>query len=301
VRTTCLINNYNYALFIAGAIDSALRQTISFDEIIVVDDGSTDNSVEIIKQHFGHNEKVKLICKENGGQLSCFNEGFAAASGDVIFFLDADDLYQEWYLERALSVYDNNRDCEFVFCAYQEFGGLDSIVKRYPIDRSLGYTVILTYYLEKWIGSPTSAISIKTSALNSILPIPYLKDWRTRADDCLVYGASLVGAKKYFLSEPCVCYRIHGNNNWFGKKFNAAQIYKRGLAINRLFSLYLEKQKYGNDLKKLIFWEFRTYPKPSFRELRWYIKICQNAELALWEKLQSIKSLIIYYLKSRMG
>ncbi len=301
MRTTCLINNYNYGRFVADAIYSALRQSVAFDEIIVVDDGSTDNSVEIITQHFGHHEKVKLLRKENGGQLSCFNEGLAAAGGDVIFFLDADDLYQEGYLERALDVYAGNSDCDFLFCAYQEFGEVDNIVRKYPVDRSFGRTVLLTYCLKKWIGSPTSALSIKTAALNRILPCPYLQDWRTRADDCLVYGAGLVGAKKYYLAEPCVRYRIHGNNHWFGKKFSADQINQHEAAVGRLFSFYIERQKYSDDFTKRTVGEFRTYAAPTFQELCRYIRICQNADLSLWEKFQDIKALGIYYCRSKIN
>lgn len=300
MRTTCLINNYNYGRFVAEAINSALRQTIAFDEIIVVDDGSTDDSVEIITQQFGHHEKVKLIRKENGGQLSCFNEGFAAATGDIVFFLDADDVYQEGYLERALGVYAGNSDCDFLFCAYQEFGEMDSVVRKYPADRRFGRTVLLTYYLKKWIGSPTSALSAKTATLNRILPCPFLQDWRTRADDCLVYGAGLVGAQKYYLSEPCLRYRIHGNNHWFGKKFSPDQINQHKEAVDRLFSFYIERQNYGDDLRNLIVGEFRTYAAPTLQELCRYIRICQNADLSLWEKFRDIKALGTYYCRSRM-
>src|SRR5215510_4209515 len=90
-KTSCLISNYNYKRYIADAVDSALAQTAPLDEIIIVDDGSTDGSQEFIRDRYYH-PKIQLITKENGGQLSCFNEGFRVATGDVIFFLDADDV-----------------------------------------------------------------------------------------------------------------------------------------------------------------------------------------------------------------
>src|SRR4051812_16040279 len=83
-----IINNYNYGHFLRDAIDSALAQTYPCTEVIVVDDGSTDDSREVIA---GYGQRVTAVFKENGGQASAFNAGFAASRGEVVVFLDADD------------------------------------------------------------------------------------------------------------------------------------------------------------------------------------------------------------------
>lgn len=62
IQTSCLINNYNYAEFIVEAVNSALNQTVKFDEIIIVDDASTDNSAEVIAK-FAQQANVKCILK----------------------------------------------------------------------------------------------------------------------------------------------------------------------------------------------------------------------------------------------
>ena len=85
-----IINNYNYGHFLGEAIDSVLNQTYPNIEIVVVDDGSTDNSREIISSY---QEKIISVLKENGGQASAFNAGFAASRGDIIFMLDSDDIF----------------------------------------------------------------------------------------------------------------------------------------------------------------------------------------------------------------
>ena len=85
-----LINNYNYAQYLSQAIDSALGQTYTNTEIIVVDDGSTDNSREIINSY---GNQIISVLKENGGQASAINAGFAASKGDIICLLDADDIF----------------------------------------------------------------------------------------------------------------------------------------------------------------------------------------------------------------
>src|SRR5215813_6060987 len=84
-----IIDNYNYGRFLQGAIDSALQQTYTPLEVIVVDDGSTDNSREIIA---GYGPRIIPVLKENGGQASAFNAGFRVSRGAVVFFLDSDDL-----------------------------------------------------------------------------------------------------------------------------------------------------------------------------------------------------------------
>src|ERR687885_1217665 len=85
-----LICNYNYAQYVKEAIDSALNQTYSNTEVIVIDDGSTDNSREIIASY---GDKIIPILKQNSGQASAFNVGFAISKGDIICFLDSDDTF----------------------------------------------------------------------------------------------------------------------------------------------------------------------------------------------------------------
>ncbi|MGH6937114.1 MAG: glycosyltransferase family 2 protein [Methylocella sp.] len=89
MKLSVIINNYNFGRFVGQAIDSALAIDWPDKEIIVVDDGSTDASRDIIKL-FG--DRVIPIFQANGGQNSACNAGFERSSGDVIIFLDSDDL-----------------------------------------------------------------------------------------------------------------------------------------------------------------------------------------------------------------
>jgi glycosyltransferase involved in cell wall biosynthesis len=85
-----LINNYNYADYLPDAIDSALNQTYPAVEVIVVDDGSTDHSRQVLTRY---GDRIKVIYQTNQGQAAAFNHGFAASRGDIICFLDADDAF----------------------------------------------------------------------------------------------------------------------------------------------------------------------------------------------------------------
>jgi glycosyltransferase involved in cell wall biosynthesis len=83
-----IISSFNYGTFLREAIESALNQTYTHTQVIVVDDGSTDDSPEIIASY---GQQITSILKPNGGQASVLNAGFAVSSGDIIVFLDSDD------------------------------------------------------------------------------------------------------------------------------------------------------------------------------------------------------------------
>jgi glycosyltransferase involved in cell wall biosynthesis len=83
-----IISSYNYQQYVAHAINSVLEQSYQSIEIIVVDDGSSDGSPQIIKEY---REKITPIVKSNGGQASALNAGFLVSHGDIICFLASDD------------------------------------------------------------------------------------------------------------------------------------------------------------------------------------------------------------------
>ena len=302
IKTSCLINNYNYAEFLSEAIDSALNQTVKFDEIIIVDDASTDNSTEVIAK-FTQLANVKSILKEkNQGQLSSFNEGFLAASGDIIFFLDADDIYEPQYLETALNFYKRRSECDFIFSAYKKIGAIEETFQADAVDLDFGYSVIRTLYNGEWIGSITSTLSIRREIIRKFLPIPNIEDWRVRADDCLIWGASLVGAKKFYMSKPLVMYRIHPNNQYHNKKFvdiDNNYEYKRFWKRNSLFNYIMQKNNFSFPLL-LAFTclnELKTIPCPKFEDFISYLKIIFLFEHNLYWKLKGMVLLFSYFLR----
>src|ERR1043166_5955247 len=103
LSASIIINNYNYGRFLQDAIASALAQTEAGVELIVVDDGSTDHSRNIIA---AYSRQLTPVLKDNGGQASAFNAGFAKARGDVILFLDADDCLAPDAVSTALQLFD---------------------------------------------------------------------------------------------------------------------------------------------------------------------------------------------------
>jgi glycosyltransferase involved in cell wall biosynthesis len=109
IRFSIVIDNYNYARFLPNAIDSCLQQSYPAHEIIVVDDGSTDASRDILLRYQGI-EKVKIIFQENKGQAAALQHGFDRATGDWMLGLDSDDYYNLNCLEEISKRIDGKVD-----------------------------------------------------------------------------------------------------------------------------------------------------------------------------------------------
>ena len=105
MKISAVIPAYNSQEHIARAIDSVLAQTRPADEIIVVDDGSTDKTADVVR---GYGDKVILIQQENGGVSVARNTGIETATGDWIAFLDADDEWLENKLELQCELLERN-------------------------------------------------------------------------------------------------------------------------------------------------------------------------------------------------
>jgi len=98
-----VIINFNYGAFLSQAIESALAQTYPHTDIVVVDDGSTDNSIAVLN---AYREWIRIIEKPHGGHVSAVNVGLAGSEGDLVVLLDADDLLYPDCLSRAVSAWE---------------------------------------------------------------------------------------------------------------------------------------------------------------------------------------------------
>jgi hypothetical protein len=209
LRASIIVSSYNYGRFVGQAVESALAQSYRPTEVIVVDDGSTDDSREVIARCAG---RAQVIFKENGGQASAFNVGFAVSRGDVVVFLDSDDFLLPAALARAVPLFDGQvakvhwplwevgadgaRSCEVMPREVLSEGDLLPSLLRAGAD---GYT---------W--PPTSGNAWSRRFLEEVLPMPE-PEYRTCPDYYLSTLAPLFGPVRR-LAEPLGCWRNHGNN-----------------------------------------------------------------------------------------
>jgi glycosyltransferase involved in cell wall biosynthesis/CMP-N-acetylneuraminic acid synthetase len=118
-KISVIVTAYNYDQYIETALDSALDQTFEDFEIVVVDDGSTDETPEILKEYsYEHADKIKPITLEGVGLASACNRGIEVAEGDYIVRLDADDYFDENILTVESSYLDSNPEAELVYPDY---------------------------------------------------------------------------------------------------------------------------------------------------------------------------------------
>ena len=125
--------NFNKAIFLAETFNSVLKQTLTDWEIILVDDGSTDDSRDIIANFAAKDKRIKPVYREkqlNGGSI-CRNIGIEKALGEFIMFLDSDDLLVPACLEKRVKILENNKQLDFAVFPMSSFlkkvGDLDYI------------------------------------------------------------------------------------------------------------------------------------------------------------------------------
>jgi|SRR5690554_500519 len=109
---------YNGGQFIAETINSVLKQTYPTIELIIINDGSTDDSLVVINKF--NEDRIVLIDKENSGVSDSRNVGLKASKGEFILFLDADDLIQENFIERSISFFDLHPEIDFLTTAIDQ-------------------------------------------------------------------------------------------------------------------------------------------------------------------------------------
>ncbi|MEM2567120.1 MAG: glycosyltransferase family A protein, partial [Candidatus Bathyarchaeia archaeon] len=118
-KISVIIPAYNARKFIAEAIESVLDQTFPAHEIIVVDDGSTDGTGEFVRKHYG--SRVEVIQQENKGISAARNIGVVEATGNILQFLDADDLLLSNKFEVQLNFWQRNPEFDIVYCDHLYF------------------------------------------------------------------------------------------------------------------------------------------------------------------------------------
>ncbi|HEX8949427.1 MAG TPA: glycosyltransferase family A protein, partial [Dissulfurispiraceae bacterium] len=138
-----IIPAYNAGAYIAEAVGSALGQTYGEKELIVVDDGSSDNTREVIAPYV-RNGHVKYFSQDNSGPSAARNAGLSHANGHVITFLDADDILAPEYLESVGAFLDEYPGVDFVFTNYEVFDNkgvsYGSGVNRWKMFREIPHT-----------------------------------------------------------------------------------------------------------------------------------------------------------------
>ncbi len=205
-----LINNYNYGRFLAEAIDSALAQTYPHVEVIVVDDGSTDDSRAIIA---AYGDRIIPVLKENGGHASAFNAGFAVSRGELVCFLDSDDLWLPKKVTEMVTAVGANPEANLVYhqmrFADEHARPTKNVTPLSVLHGNIRHVV--AHSGGWWQFPPTSGLSFRRGFLERVLPVPETR-YRRFADPYLADLVPFFGPV-HGVQTPLALYRQHQTNH----------------------------------------------------------------------------------------
>jgi glycosyltransferase involved in cell wall biosynthesis len=234
------VTNYNYERYLAEALDSVLAQSVEGVQVVVVDDGSTDDSLAVLEPYVS---AVVLLAKPNGGQASAMNAGFAAATGDLVLFLDADDVLLPGALAAFVASFDAQPDVVKVaspLTVIDDTGELTGEI-RPPAHWELprGDLRSLALRRRSYVWPASSGNCYRRSALERCMPI-LEEDFRIEAD---LYLASLIVLQGPIsaLDTPVVGYRVHGSNNYAGRAADASFLHQKMQRIEDLHRIVRER------------------------------------------------------------
>lgn len=132
MRISIILTSYNYEEFISQSIESVIAQTICDWELIIIDDGSKDNSVNIIKSYCEKDSRIKLFThpqNKNKGLVASVKLGLEKAQNDWIAFLESDDYLAPNYLEEKFNFLKKYPECKFLYNNVECFGNLKKVEK----------------------------------------------------------------------------------------------------------------------------------------------------------------------------
>lgn len=248
-----IIDGYNQGHLVKDAIESAISQSYSNIEVIVVDDGSTDNSREVISSY---GNSIFPVFKSNGGQSSALNVGFKESHGDIICFLDADDLFFKNKVLQVANALASSPEIDWCFHPLRYINeALDQVITDYPLPPSdysckidFRNNIIKNGVIPVW-GPATSGLSLRRSLAEKIFPVP---EYLWIASDAYLRYPSLALSQGYFLNQPLSYLRVHGNNvyNSTLKDDVSKKRYAKSLVFqaNALQTNFPEMKKVSNKL-----------------------------------------------------
>lgn len=215
MKVSVIIPTYNYAQYIGDALNSILSQDYdqSLIEVIIIDDGSTDNTEEVVSQYKARFQLLKYYKTTNKGKAAATYLGIQRASGELIFNLDADDFFFYDKIKTIVNVFQKNLDVVHVGSAAKIWNaGLTEQVEELDddiVDKPIsGLSMLRIFYTMNYIYGGGSTFTARSAILKKI-NIPSGVDMYI--DEFLLL-ATLPYGKSYLFKRPLSIWRIHDRN-----------------------------------------------------------------------------------------
>jgi len=230
-----LTSNYNYSAYIGQAIESILNQDYDQYELIICDDGSTDDSARIVKDYCQKDPRIRLIEKNNGGQASAWNMAFQTSTGELILFLDADDVFYPDKISSVVKAHQKDSAAGF---------GIHQVQRVNKQRRPRGVWPHASLLPGGWCGlqmltdggvlsymPPASGLSLHRSVAAQIFPLPESYPLTTVADQVITRFAPLLTCV-LSIHKILAEHRLHGANS-YGRSRVTAETISREITICR--------------------------------------------------------------------
>lgn len=212
-KVSVAVPSYNYGRFLAECLDSCLAQTVRADEIVVVDDGSTDATWEVLQSYASRFAHVRGIRQNNAGVCAATNAAIAACTGDVVLLLDADDLMAPQRVEmviEALRTPIDGRLPGWVHHALRRFSDTHPDLGLTPHYAASPHGYLAGDVLDKAqspVATVSSGLAFRRELLAAIGP---LDEERVMAQDMQLWLAAALLSPVAWIAQPLARYRMHG-------------------------------------------------------------------------------------------
>lgn len=215
MKISVVVTSYNYENYIKETLDSLVNQTYKDFDVIIVDDGSKDNSVDVIKQYVNNYPNFYLYTHpnhQNKGIIESLKLGISKSDSDYIVFLESDDYISKDYMQEKVDYLSNHKDCVILINDMERVGNvfndnyINAIYKYYKTRKSVKND-FGTFYYRNFI--PTfSVVMIKTDVLKSLdfnSAIPAWLDWWLWRQVALNYPI-------HYIDKKLTYWRIHSSS-----------------------------------------------------------------------------------------
>ena len=246
-RISVLVCNHNYAHYIGQTLDSVLAQTVPAFEIVVVDDGSTDDSVAVVQAYADRG--VRLVTQANAGQAAAYNTALLQTRGDVLLFVDSDDLL----LPDALAEVGRRFTAGVAKVHFRlSLIGPDGALLGGAIPHQLAEGEVATRLLRHGVphsSPPASGNAYRRSVLAPLFPLPLDANDRHGADFFCIYGSALFGSVAA-CPQVLGLYRLHriepqAGSLTFGNAAKGQKLAERAQARMARFSAWITERSAG--------------------------------------------------------
>jgi len=203
-----VVSSYNYGPYLRSAIDSALTQDCRHLQVIVVDDGSTDDSIDIIKSY---GNRIETLFQQNQGQVQSCTAGLALCCHDIVIFLDSDDRLETFAAKEVMALWTAETvKVQYALQAIDRKGALvNTIFPKYPHGLTPETIRAELFRAGVYPATTTSGTAFSRRFLEQVMPIP--SSYGCDIDDALNVAAPLYGDVQT-LRKTLGQYRVHDRN-----------------------------------------------------------------------------------------